>query len=66
VPQTLNDADLVKIVIGDRTYVLKQSITLEGGMQHKCTITVTKTDQGINIGVSGWVVDSYDYGGVLE
>ena len=66
VPQTLNNADLVKIVLGGRTYVLKQSITLEGGKQHKCTITVTKTDQGINIGVSGWIVDSVDYGGVLE
>lgn len=66
VPQALNDADLVKIVVGGRTYMLKQSITLEGGKLHKCTVTVTKTDQGINISVSDWIVDSVDYGGVLE
>ena len=66
VPQALNDADLVKIVVGGRTYMLKQSITLEGGKLHKCTVTVTKTDQGINISVSDWIVDSVDYGEVLE
>lgn len=66
VPQTVTDADFVKIVLGDRTYVLNQSLTLESGKQHKCTITVTKTDQGINIGVSDWIVDSVDYGGTVE
>ena len=66
VPQTVTDADFVKIVLGDRTYVLNQSLTLESGKQHKCTITVARTDQGINIGVSDWVVDSVDYGGTVE
>lgn len=66
VPQIVSDADFVKITIGERTYVLKQSLTLESGMQHKCTITVAKTGQGVNIGISDWVVDSVDYGGTLE
>ena len=66
VPQSVSDVDLVKIVIDNRTYVLRQTLTLEPGKQHKCTITVTKTDQGINIGVSDWIVDSEDYGGIVE
>ena len=66
VPQTVTDAEFVKIVLGDRTYVLNQSLTMEPGKQYKCTITVAKTDQGINIGVSDWVIDSVDYGGIVE
>ena len=66
VPQTISEADLVKIILGDRTYILKQSLTLEAGKQHKCTITVSKTDQGINVGISDWVIDNVDYGGIVE
>lgn len=66
VPQTISDADFVKINLGDRTYTLKQSLTLETGKQHKCTITVSKTDQGINVGISDWVIDNVDYGGIVE
>lgn len=66
VPQTISEADFVKIILGDRTYILKQSLTLEAGKQHKCTITVSKTDQGINVGISDWVIDNVDYGGIVE
>lgn len=66
VPQTISNSDFVKVTIGGLPYVLKQSLTLESGKQHQCTITLSKTNQGINIGITDWEVDPIDYGGVLE
>ena len=66
VPQSVSESNLVKIVIGDMTYLLKQSMTFVSGKQHTCTITVEKTSQGINIGIGGWDVDDEDFGGIVE
>ena len=66
VPQTVSDAVLVKVTIGDDSYTLKQSQTFEANKQHKCTLTVDRTGNGINIGIGGWETDDNDFGGTVE
>ncbi len=66
VPQSIVDTDLIKVSIGEYEYVLKQTITFEPNKQHSCTLTVNKTSEGINIGISDWETDENDYGGIVE
>ena len=66
VPQTVNNTTLVSLVVDGYSFSLRQSITFLGNKQHKCTITVNKTSEGINIGIGEWEVDETDYGGVIN
>lgn len=66
VPQTVVEADLIKVTIGDKTYTLNQSVDFKSGKQHTCTLTVERTNQGINIGIGGWDTDDDDFGGTVE
>ena len=66
VPQTINNADLVKVTIDNKDYTLQQSLTLESGKQHKCTVTISKVNQGLNIGISDWAMSTDDYGGIVK
>lgn len=66
VPQNVTDTDIVKVSIEDKTYTLNQSVTFETGKQHTCTLTVEKTNQGINIGIGGWESADEDFGGTVE
>ena len=66
VPQSVTDTDLIKITIGDKVYTLNQSIEFKSGKQHTCTLTVERTNQGINIGIGGWEIDDEDFGGTVE
>ncbi len=66
VPQSLSGADLVKIKLGDYTYVLKETITFESNKQHTCKIKVNKTSEGVNISISGWDTDDNEYGGEVS
>lgn len=66
IPQSVTEIDLIKVEIGDKSYVLNQSAVFESGKQHTCTITVEKKNQGINIGIGDWVVDENDFGGIVE
>ena len=65
-PQSVYDADIIKVRIGTNTHTLKQTVTFESGKQHTCTITVNKTSQGINIGIGGWESADEDFGGTVE
>lgn len=65
VPQSVNDAELVKITLGANEYTLRTSVNLLSGKQHKCTIVVNRTSEGINIGVDPWE-DGDVYSGVVE
>lgn len=65
-PQSVKDAELVKIKMGEREYRLKTSIELESGKMHSCTITVNRIGEGLTIGVDPWVNDEQDYGGSVE
>ena len=66
VPQGITDSDLIKVSVSGYEYVLRQTITFEANKQHSCTLTVNKTNEGINIGIGGWETDESDYGGSVE
>lgn len=66
VPQSVANADLIQVSIGESEYVLNQTVTFEANKQHSCTLTVNKTSEGINIGIGGWETDENDYGGTVE
>ena len=66
VPQSISNADLIKVTIGDKVYTLNQSVEFKSGKQHTCTLTVERTNQGINIGIGGWDTDDDDFGGIVE
>lgn len=66
IPQSVSNADLIKVTIGDKVYTLNQSVEFKSGKQHTCTLTVERTNQGINIGIGGWDTDDDDFGGTVE
>lgn len=66
VPQTVTDKELIKVTVGDKSYILKTSLTLKSNKQHKCTLTVERYGEGINIGIGEWETDESDFGGTLE
>ncbi len=65
VPQSVSDIELVKFKVGNYDYVFKASKTFEGGKQHKCTLVVNRTSEGINIGIDPWE-DGDEFGGTVE
>ena len=66
VPQTLENETLLSLEVGGFVHSLKQTITFLPNRQHICTVTVNRTSEGINIGITGWVEDDTDYGGVIN
>ncbi len=66
VPQTVSDAELVKVGIGTDSYSLKTSVELKSGRQHSCTVVIKRTGEGIDIGIGPWETDNIDYGGQAE
>lgn len=66
VPQTLSSTALVSLQVAGSTYTLNTTITFEPGKQHKCTLKVNKTSEGIDIGIIGWENDDTDYGGTVN
>lgn len=66
VPQEIIEGRLLKVKVGNNTYELNQTVTFLSNHQHKCTLTVNKIGEGVNIGIGGWETDDTDYGGVLE
>ena len=66
IPQALDDATLLSVEVGGYTYSMKQTITFVANKQHTCTVTVNKTSEGLNIGISDWETDGNDYGGAIN
>lgn len=66
VPQDVVGAQLVKVTVGSSVYTLSQTVSFSSNKQHKCTITVNKVSEGINIGIGGWESDDTDFGGTVE
>ena len=66
VPQNVSNTDLIKVTIGDKVYSLNQSVEFLSGKQHTCTLTVERTNQGINIGIGEWESADGDFGGIVE
>ncbi len=66
VPQSVENENLVKIVLMGNTYLLSQTVEFVANKQHSCTITVNRTSEGLDIGIGGWETDDVDYGGSVE
>jgi hypothetical protein len=66
VPQSVSNAALIKVTLNDYTYTLTQTVTFEQNKQVKCTLTVDKIEEGLNIGISGWETSDVDYGGTVK
>ncbi len=65
VPQSVNGSELIKVKVGSNDYALKTSVTFASGKQHKCTLVVNRTSEGINIGIDPWE-DGENFGGTVE
>lgn len=67
VPQTIaDDSELIVLTVNGVDYALKKGFSFRQGVKHKFTVTVNKTGNGINIGVSDWEEDEEDNGGSAE
>ena len=66
VPQSVENKTLITLIVDGMTRSLTQSIEFTSGTIKKCTITVDKLSEGINIGITGWDTDNEDYGGTLN
>lgn len=66
VPQEIVESELIKVTVGEHEYVLVQTMTLQSNKQHKCTITINRIGEGVNIGIGEWESDDTDFGGTLE
>lgn len=66
VPQSVDNEALVTIIVDGQPRVLVQTVDFTPNSIKKCTITVNKINEGINVGIGGWEDDSNDYGGILN
>ena len=66
VPQTVEEGNLITVTIDGRDYHLKKAFTFEAGKSHSFTVTVNKTNNGINVNIPGWETDGKDNGGMAE
>lgn len=66
VPQDIVGTELIKVTVGEREYTLVQTISFKSNKQHRCTITVNRIGEGVNIGIGGWETDDTDFGGTLN
>ena len=66
IPQTIAaGTELITITINGVDYVLKSNATFAANKQHKVTVTVNRTSNGVNIGIGGWETGD-EYGGDAE
>lgn len=66
VPQNVKNVALVKVDVNGTVYKLNQSVTFEANKKHTCTVTLKKTEGGLDVGVDGWDDDGVDHGGDAE
>ncbi|MGM9786771.1 MAG: fimbrillin family protein [Candidatus Cryptobacteroides sp.] len=65
-PQKIIDSKLVTLTVDGRERSLVQTVDFTSNSIKKCTITVNKVNEGINVGIGGWEEDNNDYGGTLN
>ena len=66
VPQSVKEVGLIVVLIGGKEYALKKTFTFETNKRYPFTVTVDKTNNGINVGIGNWEEDGVDHGGVAE
>ena len=66
VPQEINAGNLITVTVDGRDFNLPRTISLESGHLYRCTVTLSKTSNGINVSIDRWQDDGVDYGGTAE
>lgn len=66
VPQNTVEPAVVSVTVNGREFNLKQQLAMKSGHRYTIPVTVSKTSNGINVGIDGWIDDGLDYGGVAE
>lgn len=66
VPQTVSGNNFITVNIDNRNFNLKKEFTFVGGKRHTFSVTVSKTSNGINVGIGAWEDDDIDNGGIAE
>lgn len=66
IPQTVTADNFITVTVDNREFKLNKSFTFIGGKRHVFTVTVKKTNNGINVGVTPWEDDGVDHGGTAE
>jgi hypothetical protein len=64
-PQTIS-GDIVEVTYNNDSYKLNKTFTCESGKQYTCTITMSKSQGGVNVGIGAWIVVDGDFGGVVN
>ena len=66
-PQTvLATSPLVTITVDGRDRTLSKNLQFVSNTRKKCTITIDKLNEGINVSIGGWIDDGTDYGATLN
>ena len=69
VPQTVADGNLITIQVDGRNFNLAKANNFqvfETGKRYNFTVTLSKTSNGVNVGITKWEEDGIDYGGTAE
>lgn len=66
-PQKIENKTLITLEVDNMERTLAvSSIEFASNSRKKCTLTVNKLNEGINVGIGGWEDDENDYGGILN
>lgn len=66
-PQKIDNKTLITLEVDNLERSLAvSSIEFSSNTRKKCTLTVNKLSEGINVGIGGWEDDENDYGGTLN
>ena len=66
VPQTVTEKALITLEIDGMERTLTKSIEFKSNSRKKCTLTINRISEGVNVGIGSWEDDETDYGGVLN
>lgn len=67
IPQTTQKADIVTITLNGIDYTLtRNGLTFVSGKHYTMTVTLTKSQSGISIGIGEWEDSGEDFGGTVS
>ena len=61
--------EIITVNVDGRDFNLPKSSqfsAFEAGKEHKFTVTLSKTSNGVNVNINKWEDDGIDYGGTAE
>ncbi|MGN0189233.1 MAG: fimbrillin family protein [Candidatus Cryptobacteroides sp.] len=64
-PQNIENFE-VKLTVAGIERSLKTSLEIASNHRKRCTLTVNKLTEGVNVGIGGWEDDDEDFGGILN